>query len=251
MTDQVKAREEAREARAEAPVGTRATLPAQLVVALLVALFTVGLFVIIAMELTRSAVTGSDVLVRTDEQVVAFMRARASPDGDRLMFIISILGSPVSMGVLAVAGALWFWHRRRILPLVGWCCAFAGASALTVGLKHSFQRVRPEGAEAFLHGASFSFPSGHSLGSMVGIGITTYLLVAYREERPLTRVLTIAAGALAIVAIGWSRIYLGVHYLSDVVAGFAAGAVWLSCCIAGIEYFRHVARDRAARRTAG
>ena len=225
----------------------RATVPMQLVVALLVGLITIALFATIAVELTRSAAGGRDVLVRADARALAFMRAHATPEGDRLMSVISLIGSPLAMGVLAAAGALWFWIRRRIVPLVGWCCAFVGASALTVGLKHSFQRVRPEGAAAFLHGTSFSFPSGHALGSLVGIGITTYLLIAFRESRPLTRVLTAIAGALAVAAIGWSRLYLGVHYLSDVVAGFAAGAVWLSCCIAGIEYYRHASRHRTER----
>lgn len=228
----------------------------RLVVALLLALLAIGLFVTIALELTRSAVTGSDVMLRADAAVLEFMRSRATPDADRLMELISLIGSPLMMGILAVVGGIWLWSRRRMIPFVGWCCAFAGASVLTVGLKHSFQRVRPEGAAAFLHGTSFSFPSGHALGSLVGIGISTYLLVAFRESRPLTRVLTSAAGILLIAAIGWSRMYLGVHYLSDVVAGFAAGGVWLSCCIAGIEYYRHYNQHRrasapATRGTAG
>lgn len=245
MIDQEQAREETcGETREEARQEVRTTLPVQLVAALLIALVAIGLFVTIALELTRSGVTGSDLLLRTDKQVMAFMRMRATPDGDSLMSFVSILGSPLSMGVLAVGGGLWLWVRRRIIPLVGWCCAFAGASALTVGLKHSFQRVRPDGAEAFLHGTSFSFPSGHSLGSIVGIGITAYLLVAFRESRTLTRALTIAAAVVLIIAIGWSRLYLGVHYLSDVVAGFAAGGMWLSCCIAGIEYYRHASARR-------
>ncbi len=255
MTDQEEARDAARAAAPEkapetASRAVRATLPVQLMVALLVALLTIALFLTIALELTRSAVTGSDILVRADTRVLAFMRAHATADGDRLMSFISLIGSPLSMGVLAVAGVLWLWSRKRIIPLVGWCCSFIGASALTVGLKHLFQRVRPDGATAFLHGTSFSFPSGHALGSLVGIGITTYLLIAFRESRRLTRVLTAATGVCAIAAIGWSRLYLGVHYLSDVVAGFAAGAVWLSCCIAGIEYYRHVYPNRAAHPTA-
>lgn len=231
----------------------------RLVVALLVALVAIALFVTIALELTRSAVTGSDVMQRADMETLAYMRARATPDGDRMMAFISIVGSPLAMGFLAAVGGIWLWSRHRMIPLVGWCCAFAGASLLTVGLKYEFQRARPEGAAAFLHGTSFSFPSGHALGSLVGIGITTYLLVAFRESRPLTRVLTSAAGVLLIACVGWSRLYLGVHYLSDVVAGFAAGGVWLSCCIAGIEYYRHYhqhpadqrARQRANRASAG
>lgn len=205
-----------------------------LVVALATGLVTILLFLLLA-----HAVTRTDELVRMDIAVQRFLRARATRDGDRLMYVISLLGSPLAMSVLAVAGAAWLGVRRRMIPFAGWCCAFVGASVLTIGLKQAFKRVRPDGADAFLHGASFSFPSGHALGSLVGIGITAYLFIAFRESRAITRILTACVAVAGVASIGWSRLYLGVHYLSDVVAGFAAGALWLSLCIVGIEYFRH------------
>lgn len=206
--------------------------------ALVVALAT-GLVTILLFLLLGHAVTRTDELVRLDIAVQRFMRARATREGDRLMYVISLLGSPLAMSVLAIAGGAWLGVRRRMIPFAGWCCAFVGASVLSVGLKQAFKRVRPEGAEAFLHGASFSFPSAHALGSLVGIGITAYLLIAFRESRTITRVVTACVAVASVASIGWSRLYLGVHYLSDVVAGFAAGALWLSLCIVGIEYFRH------------
>ncbi len=205
-----------------------------LVVALATGLITILLFLLLA-----HAVTRTEEIARVDVAVQHFLRARATRDGDRLMYVVSLLGSPVAMSVLAIAGAAWLRVRRQMIPLAGWCSAFVGASVLSVGLKQTFKRVRPEGAEAFLHGASFSFPSAHALGSLVGIGITAYLLIAFRESRAITRVLTACVAVAGVASIGWSRLYLGVHYLSDVVAGFAAGALWLSLCIVGIEYFRH------------
>lgn len=220
----------------------RIALPGQLVLALSAGLVAILLFLAIAKQ-----VTGDAILTVVDLRVLAYLRARSTPDGDALMAAVSLLGSPLAMGLFATAGAAWLGLRRRMIPLTGWCCAFVGATVLTVGLKHSFRRVRPDGAEAFLHGTSFSFPSGHALGSLVGIGITAYLLIAFRESRAVTRVVTAMIAVTGIAAIGWSRLYLGVHYLSDVVAGFAAGGLWLSLCIAGIEYYRH----RISRRAVG
>lgn len=214
--------------------------PIALIVVLTIALVAMLLFLAIARQLTHA-----DLLQATDMRVLAYMRARATPAGDDMMSAVSLVGSPVAMAVLAASGAAWLGFRRQIVPLVAWCAAFAGASALTVGLKYLFRRARPEGAAAFLHGASFSFPSGHALGSTVGIGITAYLLMAFFESRRNARIATAFAAAILVLLIGWSRLYLGVHYLSDVVAGISAGGLWLCLCIAGSESVRH---RTAARR---
>jgi len=99
--------------------------------------------------------------------------------------------------------------------------------------------LRPSNATAtayILH--SYSFPSGHAMGSLVGYGMLAYLLVISWADRWQVRVAIVSIAALLILAIGVSRLYLGVHYFSDVVGGYAAGVLWLSAYITGLEIAR-------------
>src|SRR5205823_14113617 len=97
-------------------------------------------------------------------------------------------------------------------------------------------------AAAFLHHYSWSFPSGHAMGSLIGYGMLAYVLVVLRFHRRSTQISVLLGAALLIMAVGVSRLYLGVHYFSDVVGGYAAGLLWLAACISGVE----IARRRAA-----
>ena len=141
------------------------------------------------------------------------------------------------MAVIGVVVAAFLAIRRHWILLSGWVAAFAGAGVLTTVLKNVIQRPRPIGADQFLHGESFSFPSGHALGSLIGYGMLAYLLVLPVDRRRQQLLIVAAAGVL-IVAIGFSRLYLGVHYFSDIIGGYAAGLLWLSACISGLEVVR-------------
>jgi undecaprenyl-diphosphatase len=102
-------------------------------------------------------------------------------------------------------------------------------------LKNMIRRPRPVGAERFLHGISFSYPSGHSMGSLIGFAMLAYVLFELWPLAHRHRVVVVIATVVLVLLVGWSRLYLGVHYLSDVIAGFAAGAVWVTACITGLE----------------
>jgi undecaprenyl-diphosphatase len=126
----------------------------------------------------------------------------------------------------------------------------AGALAITVGLgaalntllKVIFHRGRPETATEFITHQSWSFPSGHAMGSLIGYGFLGFLLLERTKDRR-ARVAIIVAAALLAGAIGFSRLYLGVHYLSDVIAGYLGGAVWLMVSITGYRF----AKQRLAK----
>jgi undecaprenyl-diphosphatase len=113
--------------------------------------------------------------------------------------------------------------------------AFGGAGLLTIVLKNLIKRPRPVAAAEFLNGTTFSFPSGHALGSLVGYGILAFVIGATWVESRRGRVRVIIATAVLVIGIGLSRLYLGVHYFSDVVAGYAVGVLWLSVCISGLQ----------------
>lgn len=200
---------------------------------------TIGLVVSIAALWLFGGVTEDvihhDPLTELDVDIATWFRAHATPALDRVGLAVSLLGSPATMAALAVIVAVILALRRRWILLGGWVGAFAGGGILDWALKRVVQRPRPPGASAFLMGTSFSFPSGHAMGSLFGYGMLAYLLVRFWATTRKARVTIIVVALVLIVSIGLSRLYLGVHYFSDVVAGYAAGLVWLATCISGVE----------------
>jgi membrane protein DedA with SNARE-associated domain/membrane-associated phospholipid phosphatase len=176
-----------------------------------------------------------DPLTRFDLTLKAWIRAHSTPLGDRIFKVVSALGSPATMAAIGAGGALLLLVRRKWLVLTAWVGAFGGAGLLTLVLKNIIQRPRPVDATTFLYGMSFSFPSGHALGSLVGYGMLAYLIGSMWIESARERVRLGFATAVLVLAIGISRLYLGVHYFSDVVAGYAVGVLWLSVSISGLQ----------------
>ena len=121
--------------------------------------------------------------------------------------------------------------------------AFAGGGLLDVVLKLVIRRPRPPGAAAFLQHFSWSFPSGHAMASLIGYGMLAYVLTLLWIHHRSAQIAVVLGAALLIIAIGFSRLYLGVHYFSDVVGGYAAGVLWLSACISGVEVARRWRRN--------
>jgi membrane-associated phospholipid phosphatase len=116
-----------------------------------------------------------------------------------------------------------------------WLAAFGGAGLLTIVLKNLIRRPRPAAATEFLYDTTFSFPSGHALGSLVGYGMLAYVVGSTWVESRRDRLRLAIATAVLVIAIGLSRLYLGVHYFSEVVAGYAVGVLWLSVCMSGLQ----------------
>jgi undecaprenyl-diphosphatase len=176
-----------------------------------------------------------DPLTRFDLTVTTLLRAHATPLGDKIASIVSALGSPVAMAIVGAGGMVLLLVRRKWVVLAAWVAAFGGAGLLTIILKNLIRRPRPAAAVDFLYGTTFSFPSGHALGSLVGYGILAYVIGASFKETQKGRLRIVIATAVLVIAIGISRLYLGVHYFSDVVAGYAVGILWLSVCISGLQ----------------
>jgi undecaprenyl-diphosphatase len=123
------------------------------------------------------------------------------------------------------------------LAFGGWLAALAGSQLLAWALKHAIHRQRPIFEIAYANEPSFSFPSSHVLAALVGYGMIAYFVVGLTTSR-FWRTVVIVLAALAVVAVGYSRLYLGLHFFSDVVGGIAAGAVWLATCITALEVAR-------------
>jgi undecaprenyl-diphosphatase len=139
------------------------------------------------------------------------------------------LGSTPVLVVVALAAAAWLvWRGRRtdsLLVVVG----TAGALAIWPLLKVIIGRPRPAVDDHLVTVDSWSFPSGHSLNAMAVLGLLTVLAMRERPGR-LRRVVLATVGALMVLMVGYSRVYLGVHWPSDVLAGWLIGALWLAVC---------------------
>jgi undecaprenyl-diphosphatase len=179
----------------------------------------------------------NDPLVRFDEALATYLHNLATPPLTTFFVVITALGSLETIAGVGLFVAGFFVWRRWWLPLVTWLAAVAGGVALNQLLKGLFARPRPSLAEPLLPESGYSFPSGHAMQSLILYELLAYFAVlALRSWRAKTAV--VFGLALLVILIGFSRLYLGVHYFSDVVAGFAAGGVWLSAVITGTEVVR-------------
>jgi undecaprenyl-diphosphatase len=202
---------------------------------------TVGLIVSLAAVWVFGGVTEDvihhDPLTHFDVTLLEWLHQHRTPFAFTMFAAITRLGSPVLIAGVAIVVDVVLAIRERWLQFLSWNAALGGAAVLSMVLKRVIQRPRPVYAAA-LHEYSDSFPSGHALGSLIGYGMLAYLLAVFWAKRPDTQVAIVAAATLLIAAIGLSRLYLGVHYFSDIIAGYAAGMVWLSTCITALEVAR-------------
>ena len=183
-------------------------------------------------------VVHGDPLTQLDLALLAWFQAHATPLGYHVAQAISFLGSPAVIALLALGVSAVLASSRQRLLLAGWIAALVGAGVLTEALKLVIRRPRPPEAMLFLNTESWSFPSGHAMGSLVGYGMLAYLAVVLWVKRPRLKGALVLGAALLVAAVGLSRLYLGVHYFSDVVGGYAAGVLWLAACISGLEVAR-------------
>ena len=176
-----------------------------------------------------------------DLAIRAWVHRFASPGMTSAMTAISLLGYNILIAELLIAFAAFAWLRWR-RAAVWLAVAMAGALALDMTLKYAYHRTRPI---AYFGAAplSYSFPSGHALCSFCFYGVMAGLLSA-RIKSLAWRVAIWIAAAVLVIAIGLSRIYLGVHYPSDVLAGYLAAAVWVGTVIV----LDHVRKVRSSRK---
>lgn len=174
-----------------------------------------------------------------DERVLLWMNGRASPTLDRVALEVTALGEGLVVAVIAgVAGTLlWLLGQRAYAALLA--AAVGGAWVIYPLLKHVFDRPRPRlFAWRTDDVTSSSFPSGHATLSMALLVVLAYV-VHRLSGRSRTGVAALLAAGAAALLVGLSRVYLGVHYPSDVVAGYLVGFSWAAFCAAAVESRRH------------
>jgi membrane-associated phospholipid phosphatase len=200
-----------------------------------------GILVFVTMILTLAKISedvvNNEPLPLADIQFSNWLHSHGSPLLTKAMLVATSFGSTVTVTCIAVALGLYLIWRRQFYWLAVVAASVGGGALLNRLLKYAFQRPRPHFDDPILRLTSYSFPSGHTMAATVLYGvIAAYLFARTRDWR--WRVLIILSASLLIALVGFSRIYLGAHYLSDVLAAMAEGLAWMSLCLTLFDYLR-------------
>ena len=172
-----------------------------------------------------------------DESVMRWMGAHRIEWIERSLLEITALGTGLVVMMIVVISALFLIATQHRFSAFLLLVASAGGIVLNAVLKSSFDRPRPQLFEWLTVPSSSSFPSGHAMSSAI-VYFTVAYLIARLEKRRWMRTLTIVSSLLLVLLISVSRLYLGVHYPSDVLAGVIIGLAWAGFCLAGLEAVR-------------
>jgi undecaprenyl-diphosphatase len=187
------------------------------------------LLVVCAAVLTAGVVGGGGP-GKVDRGIADWAIAHRSDALTPVAVVVSVLGGTLAMTALATTTCLVLSWRRRWTSAALVAITGLGGGLLVRGGKRLTDRDRPPVEEHLINVSNQAYPSGHSLGSFVVVGIV--LVVALPGiHGPALRACTAIAAALFVAAVGLSRIYLGVHWTTDVVGGWCFGALWLILCL--------------------
>jgi membrane-associated phospholipid phosphatase len=174
-------------------------------------------------------VAGGESIVSFDKTVAVSLHAHATGFATGVLSAVTWLGGAKVLLAVTLVAAIWLLLRRRVAHAALMGVALAGGEWLNVLLKAAFDRPRPSFAEPLATAAGFSFPSGHAMVSLTVYGALAFVIAASVRSRR-AQVLAVVPTMALVAAIGFSRVYLGVHYVSDVLAGYSAGLAWLTLC---------------------
>ena len=169
-----------------------------------------------------------------DRSLLLWIHQFANPQLDRVMLFITSLGNPGTVVTVFVSTIAWLGMKRRYSDGIRFLIICAGGVSISYVMKLFFAKPRPELWTRLISEHSFSFPSGHAVGSMVVYGFIGYIL---GREFPSYRRYIYTAASILIIAIGFSRLYLGVHYPTDIIAGYGVGILWLTTCLRVRSYY--------------
>src|SRR5216110_2130780 len=178
-----------------------------------------------------------------DQRVAVWFHQHATRTLTHVAKAITFFGSALGLTILSVAVALVFIVCRAWFNLFLFAVTMTGESLLNVLLKHLFHRHRPVLENPLVTLTSYGFPSGHTMGVTVLFGLLALFLAKTVSTAGAAFAYFIAAG-IVILLIGLTRVYLGAHFLSDVLGAFAASVVWLTFCWTAFETLRRRQKHR-------
>jgi membrane-associated phospholipid phosphatase len=210
----------------------------------------IGMTLLLA-SIAKEVMTGQPLTI-VDEQFSQWLAAHRTRALTVVFMVITALGSAIFASALGVVVGVHLWRRRQSYLFAAMMLTIFGGMLLNRWLKLAFQRTRPEFDDPIRIFAGYSFPSGHTMTATVVYGAVALLLLTkfkgFRE-----RVVVVAAASLLIGLVAFSRIYLGAHYLTDVLAAIAEGLAWISLCFTLISLLRQLIKRKkpAAQTKAG
>lgn len=178
-----------------------------------------------------------------DEMVLRWVATKHTPMMDGAMLEITALGTTTVVMMIVCVAALFLTLTRHKYSALLLLVATAGGSLLDLVLKLRFDRPRPHVFTWGTHAVMSSFPSGHAMSATIVYSTVAYL-AARLQKRLWARWLTIFLAAIVVLLICGSRVYLGVHYPSDVLAGVIVGLAWAAFCMATLEAVQRFAERR-------
>lgn len=198
--------------------------------------FILCLFSLIVFGVLGYFVHGHDI-IRFDSHVISMVQGMESVWLTFLMKFLSFIGSAPVIIVLSILILFFLYkalkHRYELVLFVG---VMVGSPLLNLLLKELFKRARPD-FHRLVEISGYSFPSGHAMSALTFYGIITFLLWRHIPVKWGRKALLIFSGMM-IFGIGMSRIYLGVHYPTDIIGGYFASAVWLGFSIWTFQWFK-------------
>ncbi len=207
----------------------------------------VGLFLTLGLTLVLLAGALFALLARlvvheatqpTDEAILLWLDAQRAGWLDKVMQEITALGSGTVILIMVMITSIFLWlTRHRYSAALLWI-AVLGGFLLNYLLKEVYERTRPDFFDWATHASHLSFPSGHAMNGVIAYGTMAYLVSRLEPDHRLRRFTWLVAVAI-ILLVGFSRPYLGVHYPTDVIAGWIIGFTWAAICALGIEALRY------------
>lgn len=191
-------------------------------------------FAYLAYLITSQETLAFDTVIRE------WVYARRSPGLNAVLIAITYMGNWQSIVFLGMVLLLYKGTRREIgvpFAVISLC-----STILYKAVKSFFARPRPDLSVRIIEQGGYSFPSGHSMNGIVCFGILIYLVRRYCKNRKVANLLTVLL-SLLIIVIGCSRVYVGVHFPSDILAGWSLGAAFLCSAIIVLERIRGDSND--------
>jgi len=200
--------------------------------------FGIGAFLLLGalfIAIAEDVATG-DPIVRMDQGIAVWLHGHGGRMLTRFMLGVTHLHSMPGVWAMSLVFAAYLAWKRAWYWLLTLVLTLGGGMLLNTLYKHAFERARPSWDNPLLTLTSYSFPSGHTAGATLLYGLLAAYLVT-RSRDPLARTLYVAGAVLMVALVGFSRMYLGVHYLTDVLAAACASGAWLALCLLGVRHF--------------
>ncbi|MGV8894021.1 MAG: phosphatase PAP2 family protein [Burkholderiaceae bacterium] len=174
----------------------------------------------------------ANTITLVDAQLAQWFHSHATPWMTRCMLVVTNLHGTIAIISYVVLMGLFLARKKNWYWLVTLLVTVPGGMLLNVSMKHIFQRARPVFDQPLLTLSTYSFPSGHTAATTLLYGVlAAYLISHLKPWRWRVVILVVTMAAMMVALVGLSRMYLGVHYLSDVLAATVEGIAWLALCL--------------------